>query len=105
MKHPNADPDGGPMISAPRMTSSHGGRCLTIYLQSPWATCRICGDETPSRWGVPVWGGFIVANDWPGSWGGSPACEDCWRRHESGEFVELPTSEYDPAVHGREGQP
>lgn len=97
-----ASPDPGPVVSAPRVRSALGGRMLIIDMQEPWSTCRVCGAETPSRWGLPVHAGLIVANDWPGEWAGSPACQACWERHERGELVELPTSEYDPSIHGRE---
>lgn len=59
--------------------------------------CNICGCEWESGWGVPVWNGVRVANDWPGEWGGVPVCEPCFHRHAAGEFIEVPTFEYDAA--------
>ena len=65
---------------------------LVIYLQYPIATCCICGVDCVSAWGVPIgadgeWCARIVSNDYEGEWGGKPACPDCWKRHENGEFV------------------
>lgn len=70
---------------------------VVIDLNERWADCHICGEPTPSRWGVPVWNGEIVANDWPGEWGGVPACEKCWAEHERGMHVQYPTPT-DPAA-------
>jgi hypothetical protein len=60
-----------------------------INLNARFALCCMCGKETPCRWGLPVDSetGEIVANDFPGEWGGVPACKDCWKAHESGAFV------------------
>lgn len=69
-------------------------RITVIDLNERWSDCHVCGEPTPARWGLPVWNGFIVANDWPGEWGGVPACESCWEKHERGELVEVPTSEF-----------
>lgn len=54
-----------------------------IYLQYPTAACCVCGEETVSRWGIPVDSetGEIVANDFQGDWGGKPACFPCWESH------------------------
>lgn len=62
---------------------------VIIDLWPPMAICCICGVPTLSRWGIPVDSeiGLIVANDYPGEWGGQPACSDCWRKHEGGAFV------------------
>lgn len=70
---------------------------LVVNLWPPWTNCTICGVETPSKWGVPVWNGDIVANDWPGEWGGVAACEKCWEEHERGMHVQFPTPT-DPVV-------
>lgn len=60
-----------------------------INLYPPTAQCCICGEWDVSKWGVPVDSetGVIVANDFAGEWGAKPACEGCWKKHESGEFV------------------
>jgi hypothetical protein len=49
----------------------------------------MCGEDTPSKWGLPICSedGTIVANDYEGEWGGIPACESCWAKHEKGAFV------------------
>ena len=68
---------------------------MIINLDEPWTECTICGADTPSKWGVPVWSGMIVANDWPGDWGGVPACKSCYEQHTRGMHVEVLTDEYD----------
>lgn len=74
-----------------------GGQIVGIIdMDYRWTECHVCGADTVIGWGLPVWNGSIVANDWPGSWGGVPACYECWERHERGELVEIPTSEYRP---------
>lgn len=73
-----------------------GHPVVIVDLSAHWADCHVCGEPTPCRWGLPVWNGFIVANDWPGDWGGVPACQSCWARHERGELAEVPTSDYRP---------
>ena len=62
---------------------------MVIYLNYPTATCCVCGEDCLSLWGLPVSSetGEIVANDFEGEWGGVPACQSCWSRHEHGEFV------------------
>ena len=61
-----------------------------IYMQYPTATCCICGEETLSRWGVPIDMGaaLICANDFGGDWAAKPACRECWQKHEDGQFVD-----------------
>lgn len=60
-----------------------------INLSVRTAQCSVCGREDLSQWGLPVSSetGEIVANDYPGDWGGIPACRECWLAHESGAFV------------------
>lgn len=82
---------GGPSVYD---TTILGNPVVVIDLNARWADCHVCGDPTPCQWGLPVWNGFIVANDWPGTWGGVPACYSCWEKHERGELVEVSTSEY-----------
>jgi hypothetical protein len=64
--------------------------------------CHVCGGPSLASWGLPLNNNAeIVANDWPGEWGGAPACYTCWWLHERGKLVECPTSEYDPRYHGK----
>lgn len=42
------------------------------------ATCHVCGTATAPRWGIPVWQGRILPDDWPGSWCGQDACQPCY---------------------------
>lgn len=60
-----------------------------VDLFPPMARCCICGKWDLSRWGVPVSmeTASIVANDFDGDWGGKPACEDCWKKHDVGGLV------------------
>jgi hypothetical protein len=54
-----------------------------IHLQEFWATCSICGADTPSNWGIPVnTNGDVVPNNYQGEWGGIPACQPCFKKHE-----------------------
>lgn len=65
-------------------------RAVTVIDLFPaHACCCICGEWDLSRWGVPIdmETGLIVANDFEGDWAAKPACEECWRKHESGAFV------------------
>lgn len=62
---------------------------IIINMQVPTAICCICGKHDLSRWGVPIAmdTALIVANDYEGEWGAKPACENCYQKHASGEFV------------------
>ena len=62
---------------------------VVIDLYPPMAICCVCGKWDLSKWGVPVSAetALIVANDFEGDWGGKPACEDCWRKHDAGGLV------------------
>ena len=64
-------------------------RVQVIDLYPPCAKCSVCGKWDLSKWGIPVNSetGEIIANDSTEDWGGIPACEDCWRKHENGAFV------------------
>jgi hypothetical protein len=64
-------------------------RVLVIDLDERWADCWRCGELTPSRWGLPVWNGELVSNDWQGEWGGVPACEACFDLHAAGKLSTL----------------
>lgn len=61
-------------------------RAIVIDLQEPWAECSVCGAETPSRWGIPVYEDHILRNDEEGEWGGAPACEVCYSIHQAGNI-------------------
>lgn len=60
-----------------------------INMQCPGAYCCICGKWDISKWGVPISleTGLIIANDSTEDWAGKPACESCWKKHETGAFV------------------
>lgn len=60
-----------------------------IDLQENWDTCIICERDTPLHWGVPVYEGLIVDNNWPFEWFGAPACKTCHDEHAQGEHVQL----------------
>ncbi len=66
-----------------------GDPYLVIELDTEPITCSVCGREDWQQWGLPVSSetGEIVANDYPGEWGGIPACRECWAKHEAGAFV------------------
>jgi hypothetical protein len=82
-----------------------GDTYVVINMQEPTIDCHVCGVEAPMAWGLPLNNNAeIVANDWPGEWGGVSVCESCWARHERGELVECPTSDYDPKWHGKEAE-
>lgn len=49
-----------------------------IRLDERVAVCHICGAESPPRWGIPIYEGFVLPNAWPGEWGGVDACLACW---------------------------
>lgn len=79
---------------------------LNISMQWLTIECYVCEciwhQAQGGSYGIPIWNGMIVANDWPGEWGGVPVCKPCYERHERGELTEMPTSDYDPAWHGHE---
>ena len=54
-----------------------------IDLAIPWATCPVCGADTPSRWGVPRHNGDLVSNAFAGEWSGIPAWA-CYHAHAVG---------------------
>jgi hypothetical protein len=61
-------------------------RVLEIRLYDPCAECSVCGAETVSRWGIPVYEDYILRNDEEGEWGGAPACEVCYAIHQAGNI-------------------
>lgn len=54
----------------------------TILMQSVPADCWACGspEATGSNMGIPVYEDFVLPNDWPGEWGGVPACPKCFEK-------------------------
>ena len=41
-------------------------------------SCVICDGPPSPLHGVPVYEDLILPNDWPGEWGGMPACLKCF---------------------------
>lgn len=74
-------------MSFPRYRKHDGFVVIDMY--EPWATCSVCGVDTPSRWGIPVSSetAEIIANDSDESCGAIPACQSCYEKHAAGEFV------------------
>jgi len=62
---------------------------LLIDLRMRETTCHVCGADTPEGFGVPTYEGEVVPLDWPGAWGGAPACKRCYNEYEQGEHVTL----------------
>jgi hypothetical protein len=56
--------------------------------------CYACGGPSHPNYGLPIWNGFIVGNEWPYEWGGVPCCEDCYERHQRGELTEVTPDQY-----------
>lgn len=52
---------------------------FAIRMQSETG-CTTCGRETYDRrgFGVPMYEGEILPNDWPGEWGGFDVCARCY---------------------------
>lgn len=61
-------------------------RCIVIRLDDHYvATCSQCDAITNDRCGLPVDDtGEVVANDYPGDWGGVAACRRCFDIHAAG---------------------
>ena len=54
--------------------------------------CWYCGgDCTGHNCGLPIFNGDLMSNDWQGEWGGVPACQGCYDKHERGL---LPTCDH-----------
>ncbi len=67
------------------------GPILEIRMQSGGIDCSLCGKADEHCWGVPVFNGDVVSNDFPfwmwSSHGGSqPVCRRCYAKHERGEI-------------------
>lgn len=71
-----------------------------IAMQSLSIECNVCGcvwhAGRHGSYGIPVWNGWIVGNDWPYEWGGVPVCRPCYERHERGELTEIHPDEIIP---------
>jgi len=64
---------------------------LEIRMQSNMIDCYICGEPDAYKWGVPIFNGDIVSNDfpdelWNGNGGGVSVCRACYEKHERGEI-------------------
>lgn len=64
---------------------------LEIRMQQNMIDCFICGEPDRYQWGVPVFNGDIVSNDFPEELhrteGGCQAvCRRCYEKHERGEI-------------------
>lgn len=72
---------------------------LSIRLYEPMVECRLCGAEAPHSWGVPMYEGNLLSNDFQGEWFGAPACKQCFEAHARGDlptFDRLYTTEARP---------
>jgi hypothetical protein len=64
---------------------------LEIRMQLRMIDCFICGEPDEHRWGVPVFNGDVVSNDFP-DWlwrsggGGQAVCRECFEKHACGEL-------------------
>ena len=54
-----------------------------IQLDARVAVCHVCERESPPHWGIPIFEGFVLPNDWAGEWGGADACIQCWTRQKA----------------------
>jgi hypothetical protein len=81
------------------------GPILNIHMQTPGYgdVCFVCGGEASGFHGVPIVNGDLVSNDWPGPWGGVPACEPCYEKHERGELRTY-DAEYRHLLEGFQGE-
>lgn len=64
---------------------------LEIQMQSSGIECFVCGIETEYCWGVPIYNGDIVSNNFPEEmWehgrGRQAVCEPCYKAHEDGKM-------------------
>ncbi len=79
------------------MSDSRNGQPLNISMQWLTIECHVCGCvwhcAEGGSYGIPLWSGLIVGNDWPHDWMGAPVCEPCYRRHERGELTEIEADE------------
>jgi hypothetical protein len=64
---------------------------LEIRMQSGMLDCYVCGEPTEYRFGIPIYNGDIVSNDfpddmWANGGGGQSVCESCYLKHERGDI-------------------
>ena len=62
-----------------------------IYLNGLSDDCCICGSEVVSHplgpsYGIAMYEGIPVPDDWTGEWGGFAACKKCFDKHAAGEI-------------------
>lgn len=51
---------------------------LVINLQERVIECAVCGTDTGSNKGVPVYEDFVLPNSWSGEWFGADVCDLCF---------------------------
>jgi hypothetical protein len=68
-----------------------------IRLDERVAECHICGAESPPKWGIPIYEGDVLPNDWQGEWGGVDACQRCWL-HQGRLTVPMPIWQFRKAI-------
>jgi len=51
-----------------------------IDLNPHCVECRVCGEAVylGEGFGIPMYEDDVLPNDWPGEWGGFPACQRCF---------------------------
>jgi hypothetical protein len=58
------------------------------FSREPCWACRM--RESDPLMGIPVYEDLVLPNDWPGEWGGVPACPECFNKQNAlGEAVAL----------------
>jgi hypothetical protein len=74
---------------------------INVILMEPFfphmAECCICGCDVVLRtfgpnYGIAMYEGIPVPNEWTYEWGGFPACKACFDKHEAGELQRWPGS-------------
>jgi hypothetical protein len=63
---------------------------LEINMNPRHLDCHLCGQPTEHKWGVPIFNGDVVSNDFPDDlWseggGGQAVCERCYELHAAGQ--------------------
>lgn len=61
-----------------------------IRLDEPTCDCWVCGTETYLDFGLPVYEGEILPNDWKGEWCGATVCRECYDLFNGKVFQPLP---------------
>lgn len=65
-------------MTTPATPSGTLAALRVIRLDERVAECYVCGTESPPHWGIPLYEGEVMPNDWPGDWVGVDACQECW---------------------------